>query len=171
MKLNYEARFDDWNLVSPSCIADGFDCPILDPRIIPFARRVVYHSHKIGHALRYVVAVHINSGKFVWLSNSYPGATSEIAICRNELFPLLLPNERIMADRLFRFSDRFLTATGTRCALTTWVNTVRSLVERRIGLIKHFRIFTDRFRSPNYDLHCRFVRLCCRLINLLDFID
>ena len=110
----------------------------------------------------------METGKFLWVSRSYRGGASEIEIVRQELFPHMYPEEQLLADRLFRYCTRFITAKAYDCPLTELVNSRRSLVERRIGLLKHFRISETVFRSQDLELHARLVHLAARLINFVN---
>lgn len=131
------------------------------------AQRQRWASHKVGPALRYVIGVHMRTGKYLWLSNAYRGGASEIGIVSEELFPHMGQNERLLADRLFRYSPRFITATGFDCEFTRQVNAIRSSVERQIRVLKHFRMFTTRCRSDDYEFHSRLLHVAARLIAFL----
>lgn len=165
--LDIDNRFESWDY-NPTCIVDGFDCKIQCPRHLPIGERRSYYSHKGYFALRYVVAVHIQTGEFLWISEAYRGASSEIEICKKELFDKIGDDEQILADGLYSDCYRFITHTNYICDFTLAVNEVRSLVERRIGIIKHFFIFSTPFRSPDYNFHSLLADLVCRLINFLE---
>ena len=59
-----------------------------------------WFSHKYrAAAVSYEVAVSIKTGDIVWICGPFPGATPDINIFRYKLKQLLLPFERVMADR------------------------------------------------------------------------
>lgn len=103
LKLNFEDRWDNWEHLSPSCIADGTPIPILDLRRIPWCDRSRFYSVKVGGpALQYVFLVHVETGRFLHVSKAYPGGTFEPNIVHKELDDSLIFGEKIMADLLFK---------------------------------------------------------------------
>ena len=90
---------------------------------------------------------HVETGKFLWVSRAFPGGTSEPMILLSYLQPLLLPGERILADRLFRhYDDVSITSTGYDCERTRRLDSVRSRIERRIGRLASFGILRNTYR-------------------------
>ena len=113
LQLQWEDRWEEWDHKSPSCIVDGTPVSILDLRRIPWEDRSRFFSKKKGGpALQYVFAVHVQTGKFVYVSSAYPGGASEITIIEEELADRMEAGEKFLADRLFRFSSRFITSSA-----------------------------------------------------------
>ena len=113
------------------------------------------------------MAVHCDSGDFVWVSKAYPGATAETEIVRKELEAALVDGEKLLADRLFS-SGPYITALPYDCERTRRVNSVRSKVERKISEIKNFSIFRQSYRSTDYLVHENIFHLICRFINIIN---
>merc|ERR1712110_289283 len=107
-------------------------------------------------------------GEFLWVSPAFPGGAYEPAVAMERLLPLLQQEEKVLADRLYRFHHQFLTSTGRRDEWSRRIDSVRSRVERRIGRLNSFAIFRDRYRSANYDAHYEYVQILCRIMNLLE---
>src|SRR5690606_4245350 len=110
-KLVFSNRFHDWSLLQPSAIIDGTDCPILEPRNQTWKVKRKFYSQKLGGpALKYLIAIHCETAEIVWASEAYPGGTYEPAIVSEELEPFLETGEKLLADRLFRNFDLYVTA-------------------------------------------------------------
>lgn len=77
---------------------DGTDYKI--PRQTPHKRDKKFYSHKFKHAaLRYEVAVCIQTGDIVWVNGPFPaGKWPDINIYRRNLKAMLLPGEMVEAD-------------------------------------------------------------------------
>ena len=91
-----DRRFKDQNGSHCLLSVDGSDFRINEPR--PFSR--LWYSHKFKHAaLRYEVAVCIQTGEVVWTKGPFAaGAWPDIEIFRGWLKHYLLPGERVEAD-------------------------------------------------------------------------
>lgn len=74
------------------------------PRQRPHSRDKKYYSHKFKHAaLRYEVAICIQTGDIVWINGPFPaGKWPDINIFRRNLIHMLLPGEMVEADRGYR---------------------------------------------------------------------
>ena len=68
--------------------------------------------------------------KILWLSEIYPGGASEITIANEGITPKLLPGEKILGNR---YCNLFIVAEGYNCEYSEKVNTLQSVVERRIN--------------------------------------
>ena len=156
-------------MICPSCVADGSDYAIQEPTNQPQRVRKRFFAKKTGGpALSYLFVTHVESGKSLWVSRAFAGGTSELLILLSVLSPLLLPGERILADRLFRHHDDvFITSTGYNCERSRRLDSVRSRIERRIGRLSTFRILSTTYRSEDYDFHADVVDALCRIINLV----
>lgn len=169
-QLDFSERWRNWKVVSPSAIFDGAECPIKEPVNMSFTNRKQFYSRKCkGAGLKYIFAVHVETGYFLWVSAAFPGGASEPAIVIDNLGHEIIDNERWMGDRLFRnYKDYFIVAEAHDCEYSDTFNSIRSLVERRIGLLNNMGIFRDRYRSFNYDLHQSLVHLMCRIFNFVE---
>ena len=89
-------RFKDQNGSQCLLSVDGTDFKINEPH--PFSR--LWYSHKFNHAaLRYEVAICIQTGEIVWIKGPFAaGAWPDIKIFRGWLKNHLLPGERVEAD-------------------------------------------------------------------------
>ena len=157
-------------MVCPSCVADGSDYAIFEPRNQPQRVRKRFFAKKTGGpSLRYLFVTHVESGKFLWVSRAFAGGTSEPLIALSALQPQLLPGERKLADRLFRqYDDVFITSTGYDCERTRRLDSVRSRIERRIGRLSSFRILSTTYRSNDYEFHADVVNVLCRIVNYVN---
>lgn len=81
---------------------DGTDFKVA--RQTPHKRDKQFYSHKFRHAaLRYEVAVCIQTGDIVWINGPFrAGKWPDINIFRCDLIHKLLPNELVEADRGYR---------------------------------------------------------------------
>jgi hypothetical protein len=159
-------------VIAPSCIIDGFDVPIREPLCNsgkPYSQKNHWYSYKFSQpALRYVIAVHCESAEVVWISRAYPGATSELRIVE-ELRDVLLDGEKLLGDRLFRFSQRFICAEAHYCEYSRNVDSMRSLVERRIRVLRNFAVVSQKWRGTSEDtfqFHHSIVKLTAQITNL-----
>ena len=161
--MSFINRFLDWNTIDPSSTIDGFDVPIKEPKVnrdLSYEQKKHWYSYKFqGPALRYLIVTHMKSNEIIWCSKAYPGATSEIGIAETELGPLMLPEERMLGDRLFRNSDYFTTATSHSCGYTYCVDSLRSAVERRIRVLRTFEVLKQEWRGITLESH-QFHREC-----------
>ena len=115
-----------------------------------------------------MIAVHCESAEVVWISRAYPGATSELRIVE-ELRDVLLDGEKLLGDRLFRFSQRFICAEAHYCEYSRNVDSMRSLVERRIRVLRNFAVVSQKWRGTSEDtfqFHHSIVKLTARITNL-----
>ncbi len=106
LQIHLDDRFENWNVLEPSCTLDGVDCPIAEPRrpIDP-----AFYSHKFKRAgLRYEVAVQINGTKIIWINGGVPcGRFPDLTLARLNFTTMLLPNERVAADKGYK-DDLFM---------------------------------------------------------------
>jgi len=106
-----------------------------------------WYSHKHhGPGVRYEVAVSITSGHIVWVYGPFPcGGFNDLSIFRSKLKGMILPGERIIADRGYKdevcdyvsqdmvYQDKFYSTVRAR----------HEAVNRRI---KQFNVVSQRFR-------------------------
>mgnify|MGYP005995309331 CR=1 FL=1 len=134
-------------MTQPSCIVASFDVPIIEPLMnygLTYSQKKYWYSTQLNSpALRYVVATHCRSSKILWLSRAYPGGKSAPEIL-NEITPFL-PQEKVMADRLFRFNHHCMVAEPYSCQYTKEFNSTRSSVERRIGVLRNWNVVRRDF--------------------------
>ena len=163
------SRWDDWDIKCPSAVIDGTDFPICEPTSMGRTARKRFFAKKTGGpALRYVFATHVETSAFIWVSQAFPGGTSEALICISCLQDCMLPGERFLADRLFRhYPDHFITSPSYDCEQTRRLNSVRSRIERRIGRLASFSFLCQRYRSDDYSFHALVVEVLCRIINFV----
>jgi len=113
------------------------------------------------------VATHCETSEIVWLSRAYPGAKSEYKILE-EIETLLVPGEKLMADRLFRFHKNCIVADPFPSDYTHHFDSIRSSVERRIGVLRDYAIVKNTFRGTSeecYAFHHSCVKVVCQLTN------
>ena len=101
--INLNNRFKDQNGSQCLLSVDGTDFRINEPS--PFSR--LWYSHKFNHAaLRYEVAICIQTGEIVWINGPFAaGAWPDINIFRGWLKKYLLPGERVEADGGYQGDD------------------------------------------------------------------
>lgn len=169
LQFRFANRFSGWDSIAPSAIADGTDFKIWEPVNSSWRVRPLFYSVKHGGpALRYMILCHCITGEVLWISEPYPGSASEINIVRENFEGLLQPGEKFLADRLFRnVSDLFVTPTGNRTDWDILLQSVRSLVERKIGRVKKFHIFQNTWRG-DWDFHQRLLYVSFRMFNVLN---
>ena len=79
---------------------DGTDCVICEPH--PFSRAWYSFKHN-GPGVRYEIAVSTITRFIIWAHGPYPcGAYSDLKIFRLKLKGVLLPNEKVIADRGYK---------------------------------------------------------------------
>jgi hypothetical protein len=131
---------------------DGTDCPIEEPpktdnSPLPFDKK--WYSHKFkGAGFRYEIASCIKTGDIVFVNGPFPcGKWPDLKIFRRDLKNVLLPNEKIEADRGYRGDEKVRTPDD-------WV----TLSDRRAkycagarhetinGRLKNFKCLSTKFR-------------------------
>jgi len=94
---------------------DGIDFAIAEP--YPFKREInrLYYSHKWKCAgYRYEVAVCIQTGHIVWVNGPFRcGEWPDISIFRRNLRQLLLPGEKVEADKGYKGENLFVRTPDT----------------------------------------------------------
>ena len=171
-QIDFFRRFHEWDIEVPSCIVDGFDVPVREPfsnRDLSFNEKKVWFSTKIGHvAIKYLLAVHCDSGEIVWLSCPHPGGTYEPNMCA-EILGKRTQNEKFCADRLYRYHHAFITSDGDHSLKSDTVDSLRSLVERVIKKIRVFAVLGDevwrRTAENNLEFHYLCAQVVCKIIN------
>ena len=101
--IHLNNRFKNRNGSQCLLSVDGTDFKINEPR--PFSR--LWYSHKFNHAaLRYEVAICIQTGEIVWINGPFAaGAWPDLNIFRGWLKKYLLPGERVEADNGYQGDD------------------------------------------------------------------
>jgi hypothetical protein len=101
-KIRWQDRFKGDRGKTCKVTVDGTDFKIA--RQTPHAKDKMYYSHKFKHAaLRYEVAVCIQTGMIVWFNGPFPaGRWPDINIFRRNLKNMLLPGEMVEADRGYK---------------------------------------------------------------------
>ena len=101
-QIRWQDRLKDDRGKTCKVTVDGTDFRI--PRQRPHSRDRQYYSHKFKHAaLRYEVAVCIQTGLMVWINGPFrAGKWPDVNIFRRDLKGKLLPGEMIEADRGYR---------------------------------------------------------------------
>ena len=124
---------------------DGTDCPIQEPSNFNKA----WWSHKFnGPAVRYEVAVCIQTGWIVWVNGPYPaGEWPDARIARDILIYMLDRNEKVMADGTYSDGNLFfVTPDGTNSPRQYMMKKCRARHETINGRIKKWRILSSPFR-------------------------
>ena len=102
LQIRWENRFNKDKGKTCLVSVDGTDFKI--PRQKPFSRDKQYYSHKFKHAaLRYEIAVCIQTGDIVWINGPFrAGKYPDVNIFRKYLRNKLQPGEMVEADRGYR---------------------------------------------------------------------
>ena len=83
---------------------DGADFRIPEPS--PFSPK--WYSHKFnGAALRYEIALEVESGCIVWAYGGFPAGMRDIDIAKRKFIKQLKKGEKAVADKGYRFCKRF----------------------------------------------------------------
>jgi hypothetical protein len=142
-------------------------CPIYKP-----PNQELYYSvkHK-RHVLKFEVVINLVDSIIVWVSGGYPGSVHDLTIARMKLTSMIIPNERLLADKGYIGDDVFLTPvrTPTTPAQRQWnheVSKCQSKIEKINGRIKDFGLFRNQFKGSNYQLYSEIFIIVCQLINL-----
>jgi hypothetical protein len=164
--MAFGLRFEGWDLISPSCIVDGFDVLITEPANLSRAERARFCAPKKKHAaLKYVLFIHMRTGTILHCSSSYPGGACEAAIVQAEIGDQLHQGERLLGDSGYTlWPSRFLVPKQHEAGRT--LNTIRATVEHSVGRVKSFGVLsTSSFRSCDYEWHADLTQLVCRIVN------
>ena len=74
----------------------------------------------------------------------------------------------MLADRLFRHHENFMTATSAPCEYTHLVDSLRSHVERKVHSLRIFGFLSSTYRGTSTQSHLfheKVVYLICQIIN------
>jgi len=127
--------------------------PIQEPYPYNAAFNGTYFSYKFhGPALRYIVAVCIQTGDIVYVDGPFPAATAEITIFRQGLLNMLLPGEMVETD------NGFLGEPNHIQRREDYVSRADRKAKKKAGArhecvnrhIKTFRILTATFRHERH---------------------
>ena len=165
-QLSFGLRFEGWDLISPSCIVDGFDVSIEEPPNLSRVQRARFCAPKKKHAaIKYVLFTHMRTGLILHCSSPYPGGACEASIVEAELKDELVPGERLLGDCGYAlWPSRFVVPKHHEAGRT--LNSIRATVEHSVGRVKSFGILsTSAFRSTEYEWHGDLTQLVCRIIN------
>lgn len=112
------------------------------------------------------MAVHMVTGKIIFVSKGYPGAFSEESIVRRELLGKKLAGERFLADNIFRDRSCYVTARYGSEVHRKRIRKHRCLIERRISSLKNYAVLDKAWRGKVED-HSQVMEVVCRLTNLV----
>lgn len=148
LKVKWENRLMNDRGKTCKVTVDGTDCPIWEPA--PFNGRWYSHKFKKG-ALRYELAVCIQTGWIVWVNGPYPaGSWPDIKIFRHKLKHAIPPGEKVEADLGYRGESEFVRTPWSAVSLSDMRAASRSRARHETinGRIKSFRCLETRFRHP-----------------------
>lgn len=99
-QINWQNRFMEDRGKTCKVTVDGTDFRIQQQH--PFSKK--WYSYKFrGPAVRYEVAVCIQTGEIVWINGPYPpGRWNDVTIFKHKLIHLLSPGEKVEADDGYR---------------------------------------------------------------------
>jgi len=110
LQIRWENRFR--GDVGKQCkvTVDGTDFRIQEQR--PFNKR--WYSHKFkAPGLQYEVCVCIQTGDIVWINGPFPcGSWPDVNIFRRNLIHMLLPGEKVEADKGYRGHPNYIRTPG-----------------------------------------------------------
>ena len=72
-----EDRFSNWHEMRPSCIVDVTECPIERPFLNEWE---FFSGKKRRHTLKYEIAVHIQTGRIVWIAGPFRGSVHDLTV-------------------------------------------------------------------------------------------
>ncbi len=123
---------------------DGIDCPIYEPH--PFDKG--YYSFKFNASgIKYEVGVSVKGGHIVWVYGGVPCGEygSDLKLARESLIYHLLPNEKVVADKVYNDPEHFstpLTDPGTK----EQRDKIRSRHEKVNAMLKCYNCLQIPFR-------------------------
>ncbi len=105
---------------------------------------------KNGPAVRYEVAICIQTGWIVWINGPFPaGRYSDTKIaCECGLLDNLQPGEKIIVDAGYKGHDHIFERSGLRNVYGSMKRSSRARHETINGRFKEFNILKNRFRHP-----------------------
>lgn len=126
-----------------SISVDGTDFTIFEPT--PFSN--TWYSHKTnGPAIRYEVALSLQSAKIVWAYGPFPAGTPDISIFRTKLkYKLARADEFAICDNGYT-DDRCIQPPGTNNRFHYTLSRVRARHENLNRRLKQFNVLGHRFR-------------------------
>ena len=141
----------------------------MEPRNTVWSEKRAFYSVKRGGpTLRYMILISIATRRFIWISDAFPGGTSEIRIVQEFAAPLLEPGERILGDQLFNkpaLQSIFICPQKNELLEYERLSSIRARVEHSFEMLKNFAIASNTFRSFDYALHEMSMNVLCRIIN------
>lgn len=122
---------------------DATDCPIAETHPIDKD----FYSFKFHAAgLKYEIAVSIHGGNIVWVYGGVPcGIYSDLTLARESFVDQLLPNEKAVADGVYRDNRYFITPLYNPDSIQAQKE-IRARHEKVNGIIKRFHCLTTVFR-------------------------
>jgi len=137
----------------------------------PFLQNLYYSGKSKKHAIKYEVAVKLETGEIVWVTGGVPGRIHDLKLYRmGGLNNLLLPGEYLLADKAYIGGRNVITP--YRGAVSPrqrqWnhdVSSKRQIVEHTFARIKYFQFTQKKWRNDRA-LHPRLFTILCHIVNI-----
>lgn len=154
-------------------IIDSTSCPIVRP-VDPGLQRAFW-TYKKGWAIKYEVAIHLFTGKILWVSRAYPGSVSDIQVSRTSGFLFILdPGEMVLADKGYYGENVFVvpfkgnSLSEDQRDFNLRLSKLRVKVENTFSFVKDFDSLVRKWRHDRA-LHPLTFRVICKLVNFDHF--
>jgi len=156
----------------PSCIVDVTECPIERPFLNEWE---FFSGKKRRHTLKYEIAVHIQTGRIVWIAGPFRGSVHDLTIARNGFIHNLFHNEQVLGDKAYVGDPRFIAPFRPACTTAQEhfnyiVSCKRLLVEQVIKRIKHFHAVCHEWRQ-SLPLHGIVFKVIANIVVMSLFIE
>ena len=115
-------------------------------------QKMTFSSYKSHTTIKYLAAVDLFTGSFVYMSDGFPGSTSDrAAVEKSGLLDQMLPGQRILADRGFKIADLL----AEKCAFLS----IPTLLKGRQQLREQEALHTRRLASARVHVERAFRRI------------
>lgn len=113
----------------------------------------------------------LGGSKIVYISGGSPcGQFNDLTMAKNDIVPLLLSNEKVMADNGYR-DPHFMTSiknpvTAEELRYNRWNNLIQARHEHVNKRLKQFNILRNAFRH-SHNFHPKVVLACANLTQIM----
>lgn len=145
-------------------------CPIEVNRKDWDTQAEYFSGDKWYHGLKYEIAIHAWTGEIMWIRGPWPGPVNDKAILDGLPANILLPGERMYADKAYQghplcwppFKGRSMNLTLAQWQWNQFLHAIRVRVENSIARIKNFHCLSHKWRNQ-LDLHPIAFAVCAQI--------
>jgi hypothetical protein len=128
-----------------------------------------YSGKKKRHTIKYEVAVHVRTGRIIWISGPVPGSVHDSTLLQHAgLCSQLLTHELIIGDKGYVGNLRVITpfkspTTGFEQIFNNYISKLRIIAEHTFQRIKNFHILKTPWNG-DVNLHPFIFYTICKIV-------